>query len=98
MKVVTSGEAVIKHASTGANYTISANQLDWDVEGHASRNMGDELRYFAEFHHDDLGVIAWEIYEYPIGIENQKLTNVGGHTLIQDISYGLEHVPDVGDE
>src|SRR5690606_37075467 len=31
------------------------------------------------------------LWEYPIGIENHHITDVGKHELIEDFDYGLEH-------
>jgi hypothetical protein len=35
-----------------------------------------------------LGALNWSLWEYPVGVENYRETNVGEH---EDFDYGLEH-------
>lgn len=98
MHVRCTGVAIIEHAQTGRRYHFPADELDWDQEGTGERQMGDEIRHWAELEHDDLGSLVWEIYEYPVGAENYSETNVGKHKLIQDVHYSLEHAREPSDE
>lgn len=88
------GVTRIKHAKTGEVYDISADELDWDAIGSNERQMGPETHYQAALEHPQLGLITWNIWEYPIGGENMQETDVGEHVLIENLDYGLQHGPD----
>ncbi|WP_422346015.1 hypothetical protein [Parasphingorhabdus sp.] len=92
--VFSKGIARVKHAKTGRIYDISADELDWDAVGSDERNMGPETHYQALLEHPQLGLISWNIWEYPIGAENMQETDVGEHILIENLDYGLQHLPD----
>ena len=98
MEVFCTGTARIRHHQTGEIYEIESDDLDWDIVGGDERNMGPEFRYEASVDHADLGTVIWSLWEYPVGIQNARDTDVGQHELLQDFDYGLEHGPPEPDE
>ncbi len=91
MEVYCKGVARIRHASTGQIFEVESYELDWDAVGGDERQMGPEIHYEAVVDHPELGDLTWGLWEYPIGIENHHITDVGKHELIEDFDYGLEH-------
>ena len=53
--------------------------------------MGPEFHYEAVVEHEVLGILSWNLWEYPVGIQNYNGEEIGEHRLIQDFDYGLEH-------
>jgi hypothetical protein len=94
MEVYCRGIARIRHKDTGVIYDIESDELDWDQVGGDERQMGPELHYEAALDHPQLGELTWGLWEYPIGIENHHDTDAGGHEVVEDFDYGLEHEPD----
>jgi hypothetical protein len=94
MHVEASGTAKIKIDATRKVINISASDLDWECQGDGERQMGPELVYSADYDIEGY-VVTWSVWEYPLGIENYRKTDVpSGLTLIEDISYGLIHDPE----
>lgn len=91
MKTYCRGTARIQHHTTGKTYEIDNEDLDWSAVGGDEREMGTEIHYEAALQHPDLGELIWSLWEYPLGIENYRETNVRPHTVIDDFEYGLEH-------
>lgn len=91
MEVYCSGVARIRHVSTGEIFEIESNELDWEAVGGDERQMGLEIHYEAAIYHPELGDLTWGLWEYPIGIENHHITDVGKHEVMEDFDYGLEH-------
>lgn len=91
MEVYCRGVASIRHASTGEIFEIESDELDWDAVGGDERQMGSEIHYEAAIDHPELGDLIWGLWEYPVGIENHHITDVGEHEVIEDFDYGLEH-------
>jgi SIR2-like domain len=85
------GAARIRHMATGEIYEIESDELDWDAVGGDERQMGPEIHYEAILEHPALGELRWSLWEYPIGAENRHETNVGGHGVLEDFEFGLEH-------
>jgi hypothetical protein len=98
MDVYCTGTARVRHRETGQIVEIESDELDWDMIGSDERQMGAEFHYEAAIEHSDLGKITWGLWEYPVGIENSRETNVGPHDVIEDFDYGLEHTKDDNDE
>ncbi len=97
--VYASGKALIKHEKTGQVYEIESDLLDFEVVGTDERNMGPETTYSAVLHHPELGQLVWSIWEYPVGAENDRETDVGPHELLEDINFGLGYdAPDDEEE
>ncbi|HKX77565.1 MAG TPA: hypothetical protein VJM34_03495 [Novosphingobium sp.] len=88
------GVARIRHATTREIFEIPAEDLDWAEFASDERQMGPEIGYSAAVEHPALGLLTWELWEYPIGAENMKETDVNGHELLENISFGLQHLPD----
>lgn len=92
--VAASGTARIQHADTGEVFEIDSDELDFEAIGADERNMGPEIHHQAELEHPELGTLTWGLWEYPVGIENMTETEIGPHTILEDIDYGLRHEPD----
>jgi hypothetical protein len=91
MKVYCSGKARIRHEQTGKVHAIRSEELNWDLVGGDERQMGQENHYQAVIEHSHLGVLRWSLWEYPVGIENYRDSDVGKHQIIEDFDYGLQH-------
>jgi len=98
MEVYCRGIARIRHKDTGVIYDVESDELDWDQVGGDERQMGPELHYEAVLDHPQLGELTWGLWEYPIGIENHHDTDAGGHEVVEDFDYGLEHEEPEPDE
>lgn len=100
MYVEASGIAKFKVNATGEEITVDAADLYWDCEGTGEeRQMGAELVYSAEYsiesNSGESYEVTWSVWEYPVGAENTKETNVpDGVSLVEDIRYGLSHEPE----
>lgn len=92
------GAARIRHAETGEIYEVPANELEWAEFASDERQMGPEIGYSAAVEHPALGLLTWELWEYPLGAENMKETHVNGHELLANIDFGLQHFPEDDDE
>ena len=57
-------------------------------------SMGTEIQHKAVVEHSELGRLTWTLREYPIGVEDDRETDVGEHTLLDDVRYGLRHEAD----
>ncbi len=91
MEVYCSGIARIRHKATGEIHEIESDELDWDAVGGDERQMGPEIHYEAVLTHPELGELTWGLWEYPIGIENYNSTDVGEHSIVEDLDFGLKH-------
>ena len=89
------GKAIIEQNETGQQFEIEPDLLDFDSVGGSERSMGPEYQYQAVIEHEVLGELSWGLWEYPVGIENFKETDVGKHRLVQDFDYGFEHEEEI---
>ena len=96
--VYVNGTAHIRHAQSGQVYEIDADMLDFESVSSEERSMGPETAYSAVVEHPELGQLTWSIWEYPIGAENYRETDVGPHELLNNLEFGLEHEPPDPDE
>lgn len=87
--VATRGKARVRHATTGVVYDIEPRELDWEEVGADDREMGVEITYLAAVEHPDLGSLTWWLWEYPVGMENDRETDVGPHELVDNFSISL---------
>ena len=92
------GKARIRDAETAEIYEIGADQIDFEAVGGHERGMGPETTYSAIVDHPQLGQLVWNLWEYPLGVENHRATDVGTHELLDDIDFGLQHEPPDDDE
>lgn len=98
MQIYCRGTAKFRQAETDTIYEIECKELDWEDVGGDERHMGFETHYEATIDHPALGLVSWNLWEYPEGVENNKETNVGKHAVIDDFDYGLEHeIPEPDD-
>lgn len=91
MIVNCTGVAILEDSQTGRHFQILPDELDWDVVDGQDRSMGLEKHYQATVEHVDLGTLTWNLWEYPVGLQNQSSTEVGQARIIQDFDYRLEH-------
>lgn len=91
MEPIATGTAIIVHAITGVEYEIDAYDLDWEMVGSDEENMGERLHWEASLEHPDLGKLTWNLWEYPVGVEDSNLTEHGDHRLVSDLRYSLHH-------
>ncbi|OZB18871.1 MAG: hypothetical protein B7X53_02025 [Hyphomonas sp. 34-62-18] len=92
------GKARIRHAETGEVHEIDADELVFDASEGEERSMGPETTYSAVVHHPQLGQLVWYLWEYPVGAENDRETDVGAHELLENIDYGLGTGPPDDDD
>ena len=98
MGIYCRGKARIRHRETGQIHEIESGELGWEAVGGDQREMGPETHYEAFVDHPELGMLTWGLWEYPEGIENYQNTDVGGHEVVDDFSFGLEHEKPESDE
>ena len=96
--VYVQGTARIRHAGTGETYEIDADQIDFEAVASDERGMGPETMYSAVVQHPQLGQLVWDLWEYPVGAENHRETDVGTHELLENIDFGLQHEPPDDDD
>lgn len=82
-----SGIARIQHVNAGEVFEIDPDELDFEAIGADERNMGKEIHHQAELEHPKLGTLIWGLWEYPVGFENMTETEIGPHTLLENIDY-----------
>lgn len=92
------GTARIRHAQTGEVYEISADMISFDASEPYEREMGPEVEHFATLHHPALGDLVWSVWEYPIGAESIRQTDVGSHKVLRDFDFRIEFEPPDDDE
>lgn len=90
MSISVSGAAQIRHAETGEIYTIEPDELVWDQVAADERQMGVEIAHSAVIDHSDLGQISWTLWEYPLGMENDREVDVGPHTILESFRLSLD--------
>lgn len=91
MIIECTGTATIADRNTGKEFEFEAVDLDWDVVDGSERSMGPERHYQASIEHNVLGSLSWNLWEYPIGIENMQSTEVGPNKVVQNFTFSLEH-------
>ncbi|MCB4458533.1 hypothetical protein LHL23_23070 [Leisingera sp. McT4-56] len=91
MHIRTSGVAKIRHKTTGVLYGIPEDRIDWESTGGLERGMGPETQWVGTVHHDELGTLEWHLWEYPMGSESRRFTELNGHELEENYSINLEH-------
>lgn len=90
MEVRTLGKAVVRRIPDGAEFEIDSSELEWEAVGGSDRQMGPETEYRAIVSHEELGELAWSLWEYPAGVLNYTDHNLNGHRLVQDFDIRLE--------
>lgn len=89
MSIEAGGVARIRHADTAVVYTIQADELDWNEVGADERQMGPEVTHEATIDHPELGLLTWTVWEYPLGMENDREVDVGRHTVLESFQISL---------
>ena len=84
------GKARIRHSVTAEVYEIDADEIHFADGGSDERAMGPETTYSAVVHHPQLGQLLWQLWEYPIGVENYRETDSGPHLLLEDFEFSIE--------
>lgn len=91
MGVYCNGTAVIEHSTTGTRYDIKGELLDWIVaDEDDGRGMGTETHYQAKLEHPNLGILSWDIWEYPVGTENAREQDMNGHKAVVGFLWGID--------
>lgn len=86
MTISSAGTARIRHRETGTVYEISSAELDWNTEEVSERGMGTVFGHVAQIDHPELGILSWELIEYPLGAKNHQSVNLRGHNLLENFS------------
>lgn len=94
VEVICKGTAIIRHAETGIDYPIHADELDWDTVERRDRSRGKESRHVAVIGHPELGLLAWVVVEYPVGVPYANQADVGPHILLSDFDFQPAEPPD----
>lgn len=94
MPINVAGTAQIRHVDTGKVFTIEPDELEWETDDGDERQMGLELTHTAVVHHPELGQLTWHVWEYPVGVENDREVDVGRHGLLRNFGLGLTPDPD----
>lgn len=95
MLVNCSGEAKFLIKETGETIAVTPQELAWDSEGAGDGGMGPKLRHWAtkEFDFPASGKslsATWELWEYPLGVENYRQTNLSdGLEVLEDFDIRL---------
>lgn len=97
MHVETNGVARIRHSRTGEVFDIEPDELEWEPTGGDERSMGPETIYTASIAHPDLGDLSWELSEYPAGMANHVIHDIGDHKLLEDFDIALIVDPEDAD-
>lgn len=95
--VYTTGRARIRHAQSGEIYEIDAADIVFNELDAEERSMGAEVTYVASVDHPQLGQLVWNLWEYPVGAENDRDTDIGEHELLSNIDFGLDS-PTIAEE
>ncbi|WP_170326734.1 hypothetical protein [Ruegeria arenilitoris] len=98
MEIEATGSAIIRHAGTGEDYEIGADELEWELVSSQERGMGTETLYGATIYHPELGLLQWSISEYPPGAENYTMSDFGDHETLTNFSIELVHEPEDQDK
>ncbi len=86
------GTAIVADHESGKQYKIHSDEVEWViVDIDSNRSMGTEKHYQAAIHHEELGDLYWNLWEYPGGFENHSEASIGKHKLIRDFEYGLDY-------
>ncbi|MCS6624948.1 hypothetical protein N0B44_18705 [Roseibacterium beibuensis] len=89
MSINASGVALIRHADTGEVYRIEPDELDWDEVAGDERQMGVEVAHEATINHPELGLLSWTLWEYPLGMENDREVDIGPHQMLEAFQFDL---------
>ena len=92
------GKARIRHAETAEIYEIDADQIEFETVASDERGMGPQTTYSAVVDHPELGQLVWDLWEYPMGTENHRETDIGTHELLDNFDFGLQHEPPDDDD
>lgn len=90
MSISATGHARIRHAETGEIYTIEPDELDWQQIAADERQMGVEVAHSATIDHPQLGLLTWTLWEYPLGMENDREVDVGPHSVLESFRLSLD--------
>lgn len=86
MEVCCVGVAQVRHKGTGVVHSIQPDQLHWSAEVDVENDLGSEVRHLGEALVEGVGLLVWELVEYPEGQQFSYQVNLGGHELVQDFS------------
>lgn len=84
------GVAIIEDNLSGRRFEIQSDKLDWEVAAVQICPMGTKTHYRASIEHEILGALSWNLWEYPVGLQNDNYTEVGQGRIIKNFDYSLE--------
>ena len=90
------GIAIIEGNLSGRRFEIHSDELDWEVKAVQIRPLGTKTHYRASIEHEILGTLSWNLWEYPVGLQNYNSTEVGQSSIIKDFDYNLEYEDEQG--
>jgi hypothetical protein len=96
MYVELSGVAVIMHGDTREGHRVRETDGTWEDEVTNERRRGDERVHAFVVDHKQLGLLRWEIVEYPFGEISEISHSIGNHRVLGDFGYHL--IPDGEDD
>lgn len=88
--IVPIGKARIRHAESAQVYEISLDEISFEPVSGEERGMGQESAYSAEVDHPELGLICWNVWEYPVGTLNYHDPDLGPHRLLENFDFELQ--------
>lgn len=92
------GKVRFRHADTAQVYEIHADEIDFEAVSAHERDMGQETEHSAEVNHPKLGLLRWILWEYPVGVVNDRDTEHGQHELLEDIGLEFRDEPPTDDD
>lgn len=99
MTVKVTGTATFSCSKCGQQYTLKADQLDFQPESSSERGMGKETQHVSE--HEDYCnscgqpmSIRFELWEYPVGVVNYSTHSESGASSVRN-EFHLTYVDSV---
>ena len=94
MEIRVTGTAIIEHSETGVRYEIENDLLSFEGFGGEEAPMGAREQYRARLEHDDLGMLEWNVTEYPVNTLEDQSSSIGSHKFIEEFEISFEHEPE----
>ena len=99
--LIVSGTARIQLPG-GGEWSVPANELEFDVVSSSERQMGPENQHLGTFHlqgRENAPGVEWTVVEYPLGVLNgvfPKMLN--NAVLLQDFGFEFEDLDYQGED
>lgn len=92
------GPAYVAHSASGIIYKAEPDEASWEVISADERGMGPDRLWQGETDHEELGLLRWQVSEYPEGFLGQVIPDLNGHESIRNLSVSIEYEPDGRDD